>query len=848
MKSDAPPNDSRTTEPKQSNPRTERMITLRTPKPENPQRTLAVLLLRTTMWALVYLFVVNVPALSGDGQQGQEEGTPNTITRSAAGMTIESLDIDKPDLSIDGANKNETGEQTDEPDKEEGTSNSEQNRKRNKKEEPASAEQQSPEETERPVQTDWYDDPDPYPEVRTIILDPVPDPEQVDHLLDPADMRRRLMLKLLFEYRLWKVNERMDLYKFDKAFDQAKALHDRLSGTFLEPKARTVLRRVQRPAGEMYRSVRDIAQPYVDREQYKKARELYSRYIHMLMGVQPWEQLIDRDRGRIVLHDEADWIRKQKRKSRRTSRRMQQRYQRKRRRQKREWREQLREERRLEFINDTELVADFPSGNNYSSSQKPVEIIRKGPEHFRVRMKRNGREGIGWFLLAFDGFPDRPRRVRVDLVDVPDKWHSVNPLVSAPGVEDLSDPANFRFQPRKRPFELEEARNGSMLPPTDGQKWRYMQDVRWKPDESTLTTYARVQGERTYFTMRTPYTSDLNEAVMEQLSEVGKHVRVHEVGTSQKEHPLYIAQVGGTMGDAASKQPCVVLVCQEHADEHSTGQFGFQTLHALLRLRKSNKAVRNTTFLVIPQLDPMGTDRNYYSRIARKFDDDTSRATQKAFVSWFRDWANAGNRLTMVINMHHIEGGERDINFFPGYLPGGSRHRHTQPFLSTFVRRMKKAGYSATADGEVGGMIHRLGGFLDVYMGSPHMLLELNTHAKSRHLNLQDLYLMGGMMVRTVASYLHRNSVELRKLHQYVLKHRRKRRQLLERYGHLSSTEWFREQTPIGREGLLRALPTFERSELEEHESGEDFQKDWMRQLYEKEGISPSNAPDPDEE
>ncbi len=818
-----------------ANSRMNSMILLRTLETENPHRLWAVTTVLTTLVVLFSVCLVNEATSSGESEEEPSEPSATSITRSAAGLTIESLKIKMPDLSIDGGEEEQTGEQSTNrasEDAKDGRQTAETNTS-----ETAASE-------EPPLD---LSETDPMPQVRKIILDPVPN--QADHLLQPADMRRRIYMKLLFEYRLWKVNEQMNLYRFPEAHDHAKALYDRLSGTFLEEKAQTVLRRVKRASGKLYRSVRNIAQQYVDREQYEKAQQVYVRYRRKLARPEPWDELIKRDQVRIAYNESADWIRKQKRESRRISRKMHKRYKRKRRRERRRWREKLREERRNEFINETALVADIPSGNNYASSQKPVEVTRKGTEHFRVRMKEGGRDAVGWFMWAFEGFPDRPRRVRVDLVNVPEKWHSVNPVVSAPGVEDLSDPEHFRFQRRERPMKLEEASNGSMLPPTDGQKWRYMQDVRWKPEQNTLTTYARVQGDRTYFAMRVPYTSDLNEQVMEQLGEVKRDVRVHRVGTSPEDHPLYIAQIGGTRGEAAKKQPCVVLVCQEHPDEHLTGQFGFQTIHALLDLRKSNESLRNTTFLIIPQLDPLGTDRNYYSRITRKFNDAPREvehpATQRAYVSWFREWATEGNRLTMVVNMHNIEGGERDIHFFPGYLPGGKHHRHTGPFLSAFVKRMESAGFSATAEGEVSGMMSRLGGFIHRYMGAPHMLLELNSQASSRHLILQDLYLIGALMVRRLAAYLHSNSPQARKLYRYVYDHRRYRSRLVERYAHLKSLDQYRRRAPIPREEYLWALPALERLRNRKRDPGDGFRRRWIRKLYEKDGISPSNIPEP---
>jgi hypothetical protein len=279
-------------------------------------------------------------------------------------------------------------------------------------------------------------------------------------------------------------------------------------------------------------------------------------------------------------------------------------------------------------------------------------------------------------------------------------------------------------------------------------------------------------------------------------------------------------------------------------------------LNWLLSDAESSKMLRQkATFLFAPALDPDGLSRCMYENICYTFvsryhvSDHTPSSTSNAYVRWFRSWANEGKRLDVIINQHAVESGETSSHLF-NYVVEPEYHRHdtNMAYWKHAMKRVREAGFRVDeTPSNKGNVYDRLAGFLNRYMQTMQLFVELNTQPKipGRKLTLYEIEQLGRQLVRSTVEFLY--SSKAVPLYRSIRKKRNNRRKLVERYE--PYMQIFREaDNPLERESWMWVLPNYERAYRVWKESSGSAEvslkcEDWFRDLYRQSDVCSKPVP-----
>jgi hypothetical protein len=295
--------------------------------------------------------------------------------------------------------------------------------------------------------------------------------------------------------------------------------------------------------------------------------------------------------------------------------------------------------------------------------------------------------------------------------------------------------------------------NGSLLPPMDGQPWRFV-DNCWVSDANTFSFVLPIDTQSTYVAMRIPRPPSYNEQFLKQLAG-NPFVEVIEVGKSQLGHPLQIVKIRSGNGDSEMQKPCVLVYAGEHADEHDSMWAAQGVIEYLAGDTVEARGLRQQlSVLVIPIFDPDSCFNGVHSGTIVRFLSTNETYDSEAYANWFQAWVNAGNRLDIVFDLHNVQSNEQPhISCFE--MEGvGVRGKASAALHAVILKNFQSAGYlTAARPSNRGWSPDRLGGWLSRRYGPITFLYELNCQAPARHLTVQQLKEAGIVFVRSVPAF-----------------------------------------------------------------------------------------------
>jgi hypothetical protein len=524
------------------------------------------------------------------------------------------------------------------------------------------------------------------------------------------------------------------------------------------------------------------------------------------------------------------------------------------------------------------IYAAAPTMSNASDSPKSFEgeVVKttENGVHVRVDFKgANSRQKMGFFLFELRGLQGC-EKVRIDFVNM-GRWDNSKAIVPmySRGVEELSDLTMLKAKaPEDGQLEYTRTESGQIVPKTRGlQKWHYFKNVEVRDDEQTLVVRKKIpeQMKHTFVTHRVPYPYAFHQAYIDKLEEHARYsvegMTVHEIGESSGDRPLHVVELASTTDPEAKNKPVVVFQAGEHGDEMDPYLAVRGALEFLMSDHARAEVLREkATFLFLLAQDVDALAETRYENIIYTFKSEGGfvpgkpSTTSKAIGGWFRDWANQGKRLDVLIDLHCVEAGETDSHMFNYLVEHVSvRHEISRNLWHHVQKYVSNVGYRVDPSPHGNGYItNRLGGFLRKYMALMWVFPELNSQPKppGRKLILEQINRMGRFLVEAVVTYLH--SKKARPLLKTINDTRSDRRKLVKRY------EWFldKEDTyfsfhlndPFDREHKMWFLPSYERDVrewLREHRDEVDWQPmawRWAKKIYKKDSISPDNIPNVD--
>ncbi len=524
------------------------------------------------------------------------------------------------------------------------------------------------------------------------------------------------------------------------------------------------------------------------------------------------------------------------------------------------------------------IYAGAPTMSNAPESPKSFDgkVVRTTDQsvHFQVDFHgKNSREKMGFFLFELRGLQGR-ENIRIDFVNM-GRWSNSKAIVPmySRGIENLSDRTMLRAEaPADGKMEYTRTDNGQIVPNTKGlQKWHYFKNVSVKDDEQTLVVRGQIPKsvKNTFVTHRVPYTYAFHQAYMDKLKERGRYsvegLTVHEVGETPEDRPIHVVELASTTDPEAKNKPVVIVQGGEHGDEMDSHLATRGALEFLLSDHPRAKVLRQKAtflFLLAQDVDALAECRYenaiYTYKSKGGFVPGEPSTTSKAVGRWFREWANEGRRLDVLINIHNVEAGETDKHMFSYLVEHVSvRHEISRNLWNHVQNYVSNVGYRVDPSPRGNGFVtNRLAGFLRKYFGLMWVFPELNSQAKApgRKLILEQINRMGRFLVEAVVTYLH--SKKAQPLLDSIKHTRTDRRKLVKRY------QWYLEKEdtyfsfhlddPFDRENKMWSLPSFERvvrEWLREHRDEVDWSPmawTWAKEIYKKEGISPDNIPEID--
>ena len=295
--------------------------------------------------------------------------------------------------------------------------------------------------------------------------------------------------------------------------------------------------------------------------------------------------------------------------------------------------------------------------------------------HFRVDFKNaNSRQKMGFFLFELRGL-QRREQVRIDFVNM-GRWDNSKAIVPmySRGVEELSDLTMLRAKaPEDGQLDYTRTPGGQIIPRTQRlQKWHYFRNTVVKDDEQTLVVRKEFPEEmkHTYITHRVPYPYTYHKEYIDKLQERARYfadgMTVHKVGKSGDDRPIHIVELACTTDPEATEKPVVVFQSGSHADEMDPYMAARGALEFLLSDHPRAKVLRKkATFLFLLALDVDALAETRYENIIYTFKSKGGfvpgkpSKTSKEIGRWFRNWANQGKRLDVLLALHCVEGGSR---------------------------------------------------------------------------------------------------------------------------------------------------------------------------------------------
>ncbi len=401
-----------------------------------------------------------------------------------------------------------------------------------------------------------------------------------------------------------------------------------------------------------------------------------------------------------------------------------------------------------------------------------AKVKRISNTHWLIDLNDKTWKRPHFFLFRIEGATGQS--MTFEIPRAPIKWATLNPVYSyAPNLDDLSTFSVVPVASEKR----RQAPNGAELPDTSGQGWQFIHDTEWQ-SQTESKWQLLIQGKwrslmkgtteirqrflfrqkftgDAYVCMRYPYTPSYNQRYLDSL--VGRPaVQVITVGTSTEGRPLQVVKISEGGESEEKLKPCVLIYAREHADEQDSSWVAQGAIEYLLSdAFKPSELRKRFTFLVIPVLDPDGAAMGVYEHITDSFLPRHETPESLAYCAFFKRWADGGNPLQLVLDLHNVESQEGEHVELIMFKSDQEHANYRRDFFDQFLQLLAvEKGFTTTMIRSGVLIPLRLESWLHEYYGSLDVLLELDAQAPSRHLTIADLHVIGQSLVLASADYL----------------------------------------------------------------------------------------------
>lgn len=405
-----------------------------------------------------------------------------------------------------------------------------------------------------------------------------------------------------------------------------------------------------------------------------------------------------------------------------------------------------------------------------------------------------------WFAASFDGLTLGPTSWRVDMSGTGTqykgkvaKWQGVHPVIS------YADPARYETyiwyfkedgvwissDPLLRGADRE-AGNGelpiqSAVAPelateflkADDQIWSPWRDIETanaNPADNTFSFSTDVATPRATIAMRVPYPNSFEDEFAKRLKAANwPGVSVDEIGQSVEKRPLRVFRLDDPRPTLPlAQQQTVLLFAREQATDHDGSWVLFGALAQLLRDDDAARRLRqNTTWLIIPIVDPDGASHSVWAGLQGQFlpewngDTLSSRPEAMSYARYFLERANAGRSLDLNLGFYMLEGKDNPNHLVSVFAPSWSSDALTY-FNAKWFPLLQKEHYKTGPTKPIyeGADNGRIGGWLAENLHAYHAVYQVNARVPGDHLALNDLMFLGEMAAQSASDYLWNEGIE----------------------------------------------------------------------------------------
>jgi len=206
----------------------------------------------------------------------------------------------------------------------------------------------------------------------------------------------------------------------------------------------------------------------------------------------------------------------------------------------------------------------------------------------------------------------------------------------------------------------------------------------------------------------------------------------------------------------------ILVMAGEHATEHASSWAIDGILRSLLTdTPEAAKLRKDTTWLLIPILDPDGRARSEFASLTNKFYNqrgdmpaiNNTPTETIAYASYIRAFVNSGRVLTTAVTLHNVECNEGPVVYSPFGI--AEAWEPTKALNNTYFTRLRAHGYKVGSDIplEGGQQQMRFYGWCGMKFGALPFAFEVNDRYPSQRMTVKDLQDVGADLAYSLGDF-----------------------------------------------------------------------------------------------
>jgi len=262
--------------------------------------------------------------------------------------------------------------------------------------------------------------------------------------------------------------------------------------------------------------------------------------------------------------------------------------------------------------------------------------------------------------------------------------------------------------------------------------------------------------------MRVPFTYTYLRQYLDRLRAADlPGVSVQEIGQTKEGRKLQIVRLDDPAAPAGvPPAKTILLTAREHATEPASSWALAGALTALLRQTPEAEQLRkDTTWLVIPIIDPDGSVNGVFDRLTDMFSQAPANPADCpevfAYARYFTQYIYDGRNIDVAVSLHNVEANESEQVVCP-FVTLRDREAVLE-FNQAFFRSLAGRGF-VTGDPlrpwDYGFSPFRLFGWCSVQFGAFALAFEVNDRYPPQRLSLDRLQSLGGVLATSLQGWL----------------------------------------------------------------------------------------------